>query len=61
MCTTFSGLLRCFHFVISLNNAAANTHVQVSESLLSILLCTYEEVELLDHVVIHRVSQVAQW
>ena len=31
------------------------------ESLLSILLCTYEEVELLDHVVIQRVSQVAQW
>ena len=31
------------------------------ESLLSIILCTYEEVELLDHMVSQRVSQVAQW
>ena len=46
------GHLVCFQFLAIVNNAAVTTDLQVSESLPSILLGMYLEMELLDHMFI---------
>ena len=46
------GHLVCFQFLAIVNNAAVTTDIQVSESLPSILLGIYLEMELLDHMFI---------
>ena len=56
MCITFfihlfiNGYLDFFFFFAFIDNG--NISVQISESLLSILLAIYPEVELMDHIVI---------
>lgn len=46
------GHLACFHLLVIVTKAAMNMVVKISESLLSILLGIYQEMGLLDHMMI---------
>lgn len=46
-----SGRLVCCHLLATVSTSAVNTKVYISESLLSIFLGTYSEVELPNHMV----------
>lgn len=45
------GHLGCFHLLVTVNNAARDMSVHISESLLLLLLEVYPEVGLLEHMV----------
>lgn len=53
VCATWCLSICCFYLLAIVNNAAVNTvYKHLFETLLSILLCTCSEVELLGHMVI---------